>query len=195
MKNKKNKLYASLFGTFALSIGMCLLLPPSSIKAAMSSNSNSSVSFQAGALSILSVPNFDFGTWEISPLNRTYSLQSDASVAIADLRGTTSGWTLTVRQEAQLKTQQNEVLEGAQIMMKDGSVTPNNSASIPSQIQLIPGNTATVMSASGNSGSNLIQATWQAKNVSLTVPGSTSKFATQYTSTLTWTLAEVPTND
>lgn len=70
----------------------------------MSSNSNSSVFFQAGALSILSVPNFDFGTWEISPLNRTYSLQSDASVAIADLRGTTSGWTLTVRQEAQLKT-------------------------------------------------------------------------------------------
>lgn len=171
------------------------LLSPNSVKAAMSSNSNSSISFQAGTLSILSVPNFDFGTWEISPLNRTYSLQSDASVAIADLRGTTSGWTLTVRQEAQLKTQQNEVLEGAQILMKDGSVTPNNSANIPSQIQLIPGNTVTVMSASGNSGSNLIQATWQAKNISLTVPGSTSKFATQYTSTLTWTLAEVPSNN
>lgn len=51
------------------------------------------------------------------------------------------------------------------------------------------------MSASGNSGSNLIQATWQVKNISLTVPGSTSKFATQYTSTLTWTLAEVPSNN
>ena len=191
---KKKKVYVGSL-VLGLLLVICYMLPASKVKAAMSTNSDSSISFQAGALSILSVPNFEFGTWEISPVNRTYSLQADASIAVADLRGSTSGWTLTVKQETQLKTQQNEELSGAQILMKTGTATPSTAITLPSQIQLIPGNAATVMTCSGNAGSNLIQATWQGKNVTLTVPGSTSKYATQYTCTLTWTLADVPTNE
>ncbi|SCB92267.1 WxL domain-containing protein [Weissella bombi] len=150
-----------------------------------------------------------------------YQGVSDNSVLYAqvtDSRGTGAGWTLSVAQPSQFMNNGKE-LKGAQIGISDLSAATQadsdaGSATAGGNMTLIPGTGAqTVMSAKANTG----QGTWVARMgkadnlvtekgdgdtsrtvdnaVSLNVPGSSNKLAGEYTTTLNWTLSDVPSNE
>lgn len=137
---------------------------------------------------------------------------------VTDSRGTGAGWTLSVAQPAQF-TNGGKELKGAQIGISNLSAVTQadsdaGSATSGNNFTLVPGTgDQTVMSAKANTG----QGTWVARMgnadnlvtekgdddaqrtvdnaVSLSVPGASNKLAGQYTTTLNWTLSDVPSND
>ncbi len=180
-----------------------------------------------GPLSIDFASTLDFGLNQISSADQTYfakpqvvSVTKDGItttknvpnyVQVTDNRGTNAGWTLTVKQNDQLKNAAtlNSTLTGAQISLNNGTaISAMNGVTAPtavSTIRLNPsGAEAVVMSAAAGSGVG----TWvdafgtietvagEEKNTSITlyVPGSTPKDAVRYSTTLTWTVSDIVIN-
>lgn len=168
-----------------------------------------------GPLSIDYVSDFNFGTQDITTKDATYAAAlttgkdgSSASVSkpnfvqITDNTGESKGWSLNVKQVAQLANGSN-ALKGAQISLsKIMSVT--NSASnaiaptVSGDFSLTPGTVSKVTTAAAGQG----EGTWVtrfgkdgtegANAVQLSVPGASVKKAATYTSTLEWTLTQTP---
>ncbi|MBO0473883.1 WxL domain cell surface protein [Enterococcus sp. DIV0840] len=181
-----------------------------------------------GPLSIDFASSLDFGKNRISNKDQTYFAraqkyqgeQKDTPnfVQISDNRGTNGGWTLTVKQEAQLTatTQTlNDVLTGAQIKLSAPSVNSNaQNVEKPvavDEIALTPGVESVVTTAAIGAGSGTWATYWGAveeveerdeegtvqnvnvtKDVQLSVPGATPKDAVKYQTKLVWTLTDVP---
>lgn len=139
---------------------------------------------------------------------------------VSDNRGNGAGWQLGVKQDSQLNDGKDD-LKGAAISIKDLNVNGISGSDITaptsgSDITLVPGGgDQTVMAAAKDAG----QGTWVSrmgstanllsekgtatdgtdrtvdKSVSLFVPGVSNKsIANQYSTTLTWTLKDTPTN-
>lgn len=53
------------------------------------------MTFTAGDLTLDKVPSFDFGTQQITTQDQDYDAQVQSKVQVTDLRGSSSGWTLT----------------------------------------------------------------------------------------------------
>lgn len=141
---------------------------------------------------------------------------------VTDNRGTGQGWNLMVKQNDQLKTADGaNTLTGAEISIKGMNAKTQASSeaglvAAGSDINFVPGGAAVLaMNAPANAG----QGTWvdrfgETSNVvdeagtdegvadrkvdnavTLSVPGSTNKIAGQkYSTSLTWTLADTPSN-
>ncbi|WP_239257349.1 WxL domain-containing protein [Listeria ilorinensis] len=174
----------------------------------------------AGPLSIDYVSNFHFGTQKASGKDQVYTAsldkvykKTDGSevqvpnfVQVTDNRGSNAGWHLTVKQNGQFKTSGSQELDGAQITLKnshlngtdmtDSSIQPTTASG---DIVLDPSGAASdVMNAEVNKG----MGTWLtsfgddtttgAKSVELFVPGKAKKEASDYSTTLTWTLTDTP---
>lgn len=141
-------------------------------------------------------------------------------VQVTDNRGNNAGWTLTVKQNGQFKNDAtlNSELTGAQITLISPTVS-SNAAGVTAPVATTSialdanGTEAVVMSAATNAGAGTWVNYWgevetvteqdengqeiQAdvtKAVALSVPGSTPKDAVSYTTTLTWSLTDVPGN-
>lgn len=152
------------------------------------------VTFSPGALSLDAVPNFDFGQQDITAVDKTYHANSEVVVTVTDLRGSSVGWNLTVKQDGQLKTAQNEELVGAELSLANGVIETNSvdTANI-SNGKLIPGGAALkVLDASAGQGNGSFSAKWGTSGVTLEVPGASTKLAKSYTANLTWTLTDAP---
>lgn len=171
-----------------------------------------------GPLSIDFASTLYFGEQKISSRTEVYHAESqkyvDADgesqegpnfVQVTDNRGTESGWTLKVRQDGQFKTDAGQVLEAAEIRFINGEiVTPSDSPEptvLKEEITLDPeGAESLVMSAQAGEGAGTYLTRWgkdmeeAVKSIELEVPGSTTKYATQYTTTFTWLLTDTPTN-
>ena len=126
-------------------------------------------------------------------------------VQVTDNRGTESGWTLNVRQNGQFKTAEDQELTAAQIRLTKGTVvTPSLSpkpSNVSSTITLNPnGAQSLVMSAQDGEGAGTYLMSWgdslaaAMDSIELEVPGSTTKYASQYNTTFTWLLTDTPTN-
>ena len=167
------------------------------------STSKGSVSFEkdggtgGGALELGSASNFNFKLNAISIKDEVYTAEGDANtVEVSDLRGTNAGWLLEVKQNGQLKNEDtlNKELSGSEIII--GNITPSSSwqtaaPSASEEIKLDPnGASSPVMNAEENTGAGEWLATMN--NVRLAVPGKTVKDAVAYTTTLTWSLSDVP---
>ncbi|WP_291293522.1 WxL domain-containing protein [Enterococcus sp.] len=171
-----------------------------------------------GPLSIDFASSLYFGTQIITSKTETYyaapqeyvdskgtGQQGPNFVQVTDNRGTESGWTLHVKQNGQFKTAEDQELQAAQIRLKNGTiVTPSDSpkpSHINGAITLNPnGAESLVMSAQEGEGAGTYLMSWgdslsaALKSVELEVPGSTTKYATKYSTTLTWLLTDTPTN-
>lgn len=188
----------------------------------------------SGPLSIDFVSSFDFGANEISNDDRSYYARSqlilnkDGSeiearpnfVQVTDNRGTGKGWTLTVKQQGQLKSEDitpNSELTGAYIKLSSPKVRSNPNAIAPTtteEIILDPlSSENVVLSASTDEGEGTWTNSWgetevvteetedgESKNASITkavelfVPGETPKDAVVYKSILTWIISDLPSN-
>ncbi|HGF7742740.1 TPA: WxL domain-containing protein [Enterococcus faecium] len=134
-------------------------------------------------------------------------------VQVTDKRGNNAGWSLSVKQEGQLanKDTLNKELTGSTISFTDGvadSVMVGVKAPATYDFTLTPGQSVNVMNAEENAG----MGTWVdrfgtletmdidgesvLKNTAITldVPGKTPKDAVQYSTALTWILADTPIN-
>ena len=134
-------------------------------------------------------------------------------VQVTDNRGKESGWTLKVKQNGQFKNANGKELTGAKIVLNNGHIVTNSSSAAPTGneiITLVPASDDTssenygveslVMSAENGQGAGTYLHAWgdsasAAESITLEVPGSTTKYATEYTTTFTWTLSEIPANE
>ncbi|MCU4733701.1 WxL domain-containing protein [Bacillus cereus] len=136
-------------------------------------------------------------------------------VQVSDKRGTNAGWSLTVKQEGQLKNEntKNKELTGAEITFAQSTPVSNiENVTAPKVMDftLDPnGASSKVMVASNGSGAG----TWvdrfgsaekvtidgeqvlKNKAITLSVPGKTPKDAAKYETKLTWTLTDAPGNN
>ncbi|WP_265459933.1 WxL domain-containing protein [Enterococcus sp. HY326] len=121
-----------------------------------------------GPLRLDYVPTLQFRVQQILAIDETYSPQAvnfigDTSaraqfVQVTDVRGTGSGWTLSVCQEEQFKTSDGETLDGAELSF--GASWPNSTVTDRSQeptifqdvIRMTVGETQTIATASPTQG-------------------------------------------
>lgn len=140
-------------------------------------------------------------------------------VQVSDNRGNNAGWTLKVKQNGQFQAAGtlNDTLTGSAVKLASPTVNSNSTAVFPTAaatIELDPaGAESLVMSAKVNQGAGTYSNRWGTvetvketdkdgnevnaevtKAVTLEVPGSTPKDAVKYSTTLTWSLSDVPGN-
>lgn len=179
-----------------------------------------------GPLSLDYASSFDFGSNRITNADQTYYANSQGFsgnlagsyrgnyVQVSDNRGTNGGWTLTVKQMGQFRSndaKKFKELKGAGITLEKAQVDSNTKEAgeplVSEKINLdVSGATSHVMSARegegmgtwvaqfGTSRELLIDGKKISKNqeVSLFVPGATPKEAVRYQTALVWVLTDMP---
>lgn len=178
-----------------------------------------------GPLSIDYASSLDFGQNKITNSDQTYYAAaqgfSGGSIAgeyrgnyvqVSDNRGTSEGWTLSLKQEGQFTSKtakKYKVLDGTQLTFASATAESNATgvtAPTVKDFSLVPDESIVVMQAANLAGDG----TWvdrfgkaevmkidgkdvqKNKAISLAVPGKTPKEATKYVTELTWTLSDVP---
>ncbi|MBQ0137743.1 MAG: WxL domain-containing protein [Kurthia sp.] len=181
----------------------------------------------SGPLSIDFVSNFQFGEQIISTDDEIYyaqpqtyksgQQQSANYVQVTDKRGTSDGWSLSVKQQADFTAQSEttyKTLEGVEIKLAadKGKVNSSSDSTKPVTKEVIltgADSSAEIMRAERLAGTG----TWTStigelienptiekreempfvnSGVELSVPGETQKDAVTYATTLQWTLSQIP---
>ncbi|MEQ6357165.1 WxL domain-containing protein [Lysinibacillus sp. M3] len=169
-----------------------------------------------GPLSIDYASSLDFGKQKITSTNQVYKAKAQKFkkrgdgpnyVQVTDNRGTEKGWSLQVKQNGQFKSASGNVLTGAEITFNNGSVNTASASPKPSiaksTFSLKPDGTGVaenIMAAKAGEGSGTYVLAFgddntAADSIELSIPGATTKYAEKYSTTLTWTLADVPEED
>ena len=170
----------------------------------------------AGPLSIDFASSFNFGRQVISTQDQTYyavaqtvtladgvtTAERPNYVQVTDNRGTEAGWTLAVKQNGYFISTADSThdLAGAIITINNINVTTASASAVPSTVAssiLLNTSNKTVMTATDGEGAGTYIAKYgnnstAASSVELSVPGSITKYAETYRTTLTWTLSDVP---
>lgn len=175
-----------------------------------------------GVLTIDFASIFDFGIHDISNQNQTYlakaqkySNSDDITsnyVQVTDVRGTFSGWSLSVIEKSQFTQvesgpQKYKELKGSVISLNNSLPDSNSDEKSPittSSISLVPGVASQVALTEVGSGAGTWVIQWgeddsitkdeSDPDVTLYVPGTTPKDPAAYTTTLSWILSELPSN-
>lgn len=173
-----------------------------------------------GPLSLDFASSFNFGKQKITSQDKIYMATpqpfrvEDGSIEerplyaqVTDGRGGTKGWSLTLKQNGQFKseTSKSEELHGAQIKFVNGLTATESEAGSPSFVASI-----VELLADGSDSSLLMEAqigeaagthiyrlgdmATMAESVQLHVPGKATKLKDRYSTTLTWTLSTLPTS-
>ncbi|MGM0215889.1 WxL domain-containing protein [Enterococcus sp. AZ109] len=170
-----------------------------------------------GIRSIDYASSFQFGKQKITATDQTYYAQdlsyqtTDGTqkrgpnyVQVSDLSGTGSGWLLSVKQNEQFHTSNNQELENAELTFLKGTIVSNVDQMFAPQadeeiIFRSISEEKNVVTANENQG----MGTWlyrfgssaNEQVIQLKVPGSSVKYAKEYRTSLTWALKNVPGND
>lgn len=173
-----------------------------------------------GPLSLDYASSLDFGeqkisgneeTYEVKPVDITTAEGEDEERApylqVTDNRGSLDGWHVTVTQEDQLKTGDEDELEGAEITMNEGHVDApkgQDTEGVKSNgdITLNPdGEGELVFDAKNGSGAGTFTNSFGEEGAdmedvaTLSVPGGTEIEEDDYSAELTWTLTDAPEGD
>lgn len=175
-----------------------------------------------GLLAIDYASDLDFGTHSISSNDQTYYASLDSTygrdtVAFHDVRpvsattGLSAGYTITVKEDTDF-TNGASTLKGASLNFNNANVVwegqgtaDSTQAPTASSLNLTPGASQTALLAQEGTGFGQWGIKYGASTdaytgnetggpISLFVPGSTQKAQGTYSTTLTWTINEVPTN-
>ncbi|OFL85838.1 hypothetical protein RU95_GL003342 [Enterococcus avium] len=168
-----------------------------------------------GSLSFDFASSFQFGSQAISTKDETYyALPQEYTdfdgtkkkgpnyVQVTDVRGTGSGWQLSVKQNGQFQTAEAQKLAGAELWLKNGemisTLSDSYAPSAKETIEMPLDSEVNVITANNEQGIG----TWLyrfgsdetsgGRSVQLNVPGSSVKYAKKYQTSLTWSLKDVP---
>lgn len=174
-----------------------------------------------GPVSIDFASSFQFGkNQKISTLDKIYYAQPQTYtrngatssttgpnyIQVTDKSGTKNGWNLSVKQEKQFSTSENDNLDGATLSFTNANAySAVDNAYAPTivngstETKLTPGTSLIIMNAPQNKGMGtwlyrLGNQTTANSSVKLSVPGKSVKLAKEYKTSLTWTLANTPVN-
>ncbi|PEK57850.1 WxL domain-containing protein [Bacillus wiedmannii] len=166
-----------------------------------------------GPLSIDYASSLDFGKQKITSTDQVYKAAAQKFTdrgegpnyaQVTDNRGTETGWSLQVKQDGQFKSDSGKELTGAEITFKNGVVNTVSASPKPSVVKssfnLTPegnGVAENIMSAQAGEGAGTYVLAFgddatAAESIELSVPGKTTKYAEKYSTSLTWTLTDVP---
>lgn len=162
--------------------------------------------FSSGLLKIDRVPNFSFGKVVRSGLyQEEYALNSNPYIQVSDLRGNLGGWTLYAKisnfvSEPTTNDQKKYLLSGASLSVTKGAIQEYNSeyAAPPESYSIsLNKDLQKIMSADKNTGQGVWATRWESKQetnkkIKLNVLPNTAKPGRDYTATITWKLADVP---
>lgn len=172
----------------------------------------------AGPLSIDYASHFNFGTitktanaaeYVAEPITVKQTNLEDVTkevapyVQVTDNRGSNSGWTLSVDQEGQLKTENGEELLGAEIIIgkgqASGTLLPDGEGLTTNEVALTPeiGSAQEIFGAAVDTvGGTFVSSFGSATDVDvkLTIPAGTKIETAEYTTDLNWTLEDTPLN-
>lgn len=167
----------------------------------------------AGPLSIDFASDFYFGEQKISAVDEIYYaapqkikvgvteegepiIENRANyVQVTDNRGGAHGWDLSISQSGQFETADGTELDGAVITLGGAGHASASASEAPdvNEVAIDLEDTLPVMEAAEGEGAGTHLATFS--EVSLSVPGTTVKEAAQYSTTVTWTLSDLPNED
>jgi len=178
---------------------LALLLSKTTQHVNAESTTNALIEFSPGALSLESVPDFNFGTNAIEASTQTYDLESDiAPIQIHDLRGSHEGWHLKVSLSEFKDEQEETSLQGATLDIAAASVEAlyDTVATAPTlsdeSFQLIAGGAdVKLFQAALSSGSGAWQMSFEKADISLSVITGTASSGSN-TATLAWSLENTP---
>lgn len=181
--------------------------------AADSKTTNGKVEYEAGGTSIDpgdgtlngGLPtDLNFGKHQIqNAVNETWVATVDGVQAsdlttgkliVNDNRGTAVGWNVKVKQNGEFKSG-TDVLAGTELVITTGTAT-NAGGTVPttgaigSTLSLSPNDEKVIFGAEVAEGEG--QSTLPLSKFELNVPTTAKKKATEYSTTLTWTLADTP---
>ncbi|MHC5269720.1 WxL domain-containing protein [Enterococcus sp. LJL98] len=172
-----------------------------------------------GPLSIDFASHLHFGEQEISTSTKTYyaNLQeftysddpTNATqhgpnfVQVTDNRGDESGWTLSVSQPEQFKTESGKELTGAKIIFKNqniGTVSESGrpTAHLEDGVFALTTGEKPIMSAKAGAGAGTYSLYWgqdateAETSIELEVPGKTTKYKDTYKTTINWVMSNTP---
>ena len=137
----------------------------------------------------------DFGTnFEIPTKEMTYETKKTVSLEVGDVRGTNAGWALSVK-APEFKSG-TDVLTGAQIVIDasdDVSVheAPVGTVTAVSKGVTVGADASVMLSAAKGTGSGITIDNLAAGKIKLVVPAGIAK-AQAYSTTMNWTLSDVP---
>jgi len=193
-RTKTSGLAVVLIALFALFLTTALPVEAAEID---TDSTTATVTFKAGALKILAVPELEFGEQDILGEEAAYTTTSITPVEISDLRGSNSGWNLVVSLSS-FKSGEVASLQGAYIEIKSATVNAKNDtiSTAPtvanSSIKLNANDTQTLLlGAETGAGSGVWQMEMLAANVSLKVAPGTAVVG-QNAATLNWSLQTTP---
>lgn len=155
-----------------------------------------------GPLSIDYVSNIEFGTQEIGSGTTVYHAKNENPfVQVTDKRGTGSGWNLTAKATAFKSTDGTKVLTGAELTFQNGVLKKKTSnisgAPANSDVTFSNADAQMMINAEADTG----RGTWldvfsgnldDNENVQLKVLSGTADADVEYTSTISWELADAP---
>lgn len=150
-----------------------------------------------GALTLVNVADFDFGSNPISAKDEVYTNKTETMTTVQDIRGTETGWTVQVAQNGQFKADKKE-LTSAQITLKTPTISDQSTGSATAKTEITlntDGSSATILEAAAGLGNGVTIENFAKDAATLSVPGETVKVAKQYETSLTWTLLDQPANN
>ncbi|EOL45138.1 WxL domain-containing protein [Enterococcus caccae] len=149
-----------------------------------------------GALTLVNVADFDFGSNPISAKDEVYKNQTETTTTVQDIRGTEAGWTVQVAQNGQFKADKKE-LTSAQMTLKTPTISDQSTGSATVKTDVVlntDGSSTTILDAGTGFGNGVTIESFAKEAATLSVPGETAKVAKQYETTLTWILLDQPAN-
>ncbi|MGE8006569.1 WxL domain-containing protein [Lysinibacillus sp. NPDC093216] len=171
-----------------------------------------------GPLGIDFASSLRFGEQQITSTTKTYKVKPQEFtdrgpgpnyVQVTDNRGVGTGWILTLTQDGQFKGKETgKVLTGAAISFKNGHVVTVSESGEPTPYGEFTlgfdgdgkGVAQNIMVAGDEEGAGTFAFVFgdnntAAESITLEVPGSTTKYADNYSTKLIWTLKNVPTGN
>lgn len=176
------------FSTFSMNI-MAEEIAPQETEA--------TIEFQAGNLTLGSVPSFDFGSHPVLAATESYAPSTtgnQGTLTVSDLRGSGAGWRLNATLSG-FKNAGNASLAGAQLVLATPTISGavGTAATAPisaASIQLSSdGTSVAIQNASAGTGQGVWNTKWAAPT--LEVPAGNAKVGTN-TATIEWNLSDAP---
>lgn len=166
---------------------------------AATKDTQATVSFTAGSLTLNSAPVLDFGEHKLSGTQQVYNAASITDwVEISDQRSTGAGWKLTAKlSEFKLADGSKATLKGAFITIADQTIesatrTTGEPTGI-SNVTLTAGDNGStnILSADSGKGQGVWKSIWSDPDTTLTVLPDTAELGSAY-ATINWNLEDAP---
>lgn len=156
-----------------------------------------------GALTVDYVSNIKFGDKKIAGKDMIYNgLNENPFVQVSDVRGTGAGWNLSASMDEFKSLDGKKVLKGASLSLINGEVKAGSVGNLSpkpttSDILFDNSDVKNVLTAKKDAGKGTFVSVWSGEKdnnskVQLKVLAGTAEVDTEYTSTLTWQLADAP---